>query len=362
MVYLIYIMAIFGFGKPRTQLGVDIGTSAIKIMELSKESGRLKLVNYGLFELENVDSAIQAHQKIQKLGDQDIIWALKETIKKSGIKGKDVVASIPSYSTFATVISMPYLSKEDIAKAIPFEARKYVPIPLDEVILDWSIVDVGKMQSNIARPPVVEVFLAAVPKDETRRYQTIFKEAGLNLKALELENMSLIRALVGNDRSPLAIVNLGGRSTTITVVDEGFERVSHNYEVGGFEITKSIARSMNIDLRRAEELKRKIGFKEVDSKIVNEAMVSLIDMIIFETRKTISRYENEKKVKISRILFIGGLTNMPHFMEYFKNKIGLDVEVGDPFSRLVYKDLLKPLTGKLGTVFAIAIGLAMREV
>ena len=355
-------MKFFGIGTPKTTLGIDIGTASIKIAEISKEGGRFKLVNYALFELENVNEAIQTKQRIAKLGDQDIVWGIKETLRQAKITGRDVVASIPSYSTFATVISMPYLSREDIAKAIPFEARRYVPIPLKEVILDWSIVDIGKTQENIGKPPVVEVFLAAVPKNETERYKNIMKEAGLNLRALELENMSLTRALVGNDRNPLAIINLGGRSTTITIIDKGFERTSHNYEMGGFEITKSIARSLNIDLKRAEELKRSVGFKESDSKIINEAMTSLIDMMILETKKTISNYEIERGEKISRVLLVGGLTNMPKFVDYFKNKIGLNVEIGNPFSRLVYEESLKPLIGQLGAVFPIAIGLAMRDI
>ena len=354
----------FNIGKPKTRLGVDIGTASIKIVELEKDSGRFNLVNYGMFELKNVGEAIQSQQKSQKLGDQDIVWGIQETINRSKMMSRDAVASIPSFSTFATVISMPYISKEDIAKAIPFEARKYIPIPIDEVAYEWSIIDLGgdQGQGNSSKPPVVEVFLAAVPKDEIRRYQLIMKNAGLNLRALELENMSLIRALIGNDKSPVTIVNIGGRSTSISIVDGGVERVSRSYEFGGFEITKSIARSLNVDLKRAEDLKRSVGFKETDAKIINEAMASLLDTMIFEARKTISRYEMEKKTKINKVILTGGLTNMPNFSQYFKDKIGMDTSVGNPFSRLVYNQSLKPIVDNLGTVFSVAIGLAMRDV
>ena len=82
-------------------------------------------------------------QSILKLPDQEIVWGLKELIKKGGIKSKDVVASIPSFSTFTTVIEMPYLSEQELAKTLPFEARKYIPIPLNEVVLDWSIIDIS---------------------------------------------------------------------------------------------------------------------------------------------------------------------------------------------------------------------------
>lgn len=321
--------------------------------------------NYGLFELEGAQSAIVAQQNVPKLGDSDIVWGIKETIKRAGIKAVDAIASIPAYSTFATIISLPYLSKEDIAKAVPFEARKYVPIPLNDVNLAWSIIDVGdqlEQQTNSSSPPIVEVFLAAVSKDETRRYQNIMREAGLTLRALELENISLVRSLIGNDRSPVALVNAGGRSTSISVVDNGFQRMNRNYEIGGFEVTKSISRSLGVDIKRAEELKRSVGLKDNESKIINEAMMSLIDMMIFETRKTISTYESDKKTKVNKVILIGGLANMPHFAEYFKNKIGVNVEIGNPFARVVAPPPVHNLLPQLGATFAVALGLAMREV
>ncbi len=351
-------------------MGVDIGTATIKIIELEKSGGRFALKNYGLFELKGTDiqsSKPGLGQSILKLPDQEIVWGLKELIKKSNIKSTDTIASIPSFSTFTTIIEMPYLSERELAKALPFEARKYIPIPLDEVILDWSIIDVlnqasPEIPNSTSKPTTVQVFIAAVPKDETEKYRRIMKGAGLNLKALELENTALIRALLGNDLSPTAIVNIGGRSTSIVIVSKGYERVSHNYEIGGFEITKSIARSLNISIEKAEELKRKMGMKEADENIVNEAMVSLIDMMVFETKKTISNYESSKKQKISRILLIGGLVNMPSFFNYFKQKLNMDVYGANAFARIIYPESLKPAIQELANTFSIAVGLAMRDI
>lgn len=359
----------FNLFKEKGKLGIDIGTAAIKIVELDKSGGRFALKNYGLFELKGTD--IQASgpgtgQSILKLPDQEIIWGLKELIKKSNIKSTDAIASIPSFSTFTTIIEVPYLSEQELAKSLPFEARKYIPIPLDEVILDWSIIDiinptVSKVLGSAPKPTTVQVFLAAVPKDETEKYRRIMKGVGLNLKALELENTALIRALLGNDLSPTAIVNIGGRSTSIVIVDKGYERVSHNYEIGGFEITKSIARSLNVSIEKAEELKRKMGMNKADENIVNEAMVSLIDMMVFETKKTISNYEGAKKQKISRVLLVGGLTNMPSFVGYFKQKLNMDVYSANAFARIIYPESLKPVIQELANTFSIATGLAMRD-
>src|SRR3989344_3695012 len=381
-------MAIFNLFGEKGKLGIDIGTAAIKIVELEKSGGRFVLKNYGLFELKGTDvqsSGPGTGQSILKLPDQEIIWGIKELIKKGSIKSTDAIASIPSFSTFTTIIEMPYLSEQELAKALPFEAKKYIPIPLNEVILDWSIIDIMRPASDIdgalsrgdgslsrriqkqstsalGRPTTVQVFLAAVPRDETEKYKRIMKSAGLNLKALELENTALIRALLGNDLSPTAIVNIGGRSTSIVIVNKGYERVSHNYEVGGFEITKSIARSLNVSLGKAEDLKRKIGLKPSDENIVNEAMTSLVDMMVFETKKTISNYESSKNIKVSKVLLVGGLSNMPHFMEYFKKKLIMDVYGANAFARVVYPQQLSPVIQELANAFAIAAGLAIREI
>lgn len=358
---------IFNLFKSKSKLGIDIGTSAIKIVELEKEGGRFTLKNYGLFEFKSVDSRPQEPkskeaQNILKLPDGEIIWGIKEVLKKAKIKATNVVASIPSFSTFSTVIDLPYISEQDLAKALPFEARKYIPVPLNEVVLDWSIIDIPKDPIESTKPTTVEVFLAAVPKDETMRYQRIIRGAGLNLRALELENSALIRALLGNDLSPTVIVNIGGRSTSILITNRGYERVSHNYEIGGFEITKSIARSLNVSLGKAEELKKKLGLKEIDENIINNAMKSLVDMMVFETRKTITNYEETKNQKILRVMLVGGLTNMPNFVNYFRQKLDRDVFVGNALARIVYPQTLSPVIQELASTFVVAIGLAMREI
>lgn len=354
--------------KSGGNIGVDVGTSSIKVVELEKRGGRFALLNYGIFELKGTDSiaanSAQAEewQSILKMPDMEISKGIRELMKKAGISSLDVVASIPSFSTFATVIEMPYVSNEDLVRALPFEAKKYIPIPLDEVVLDWSIVGVVNGQAKAgAAPSMVEVFLAAVPKDETSKYQSIMKNAGLRIQALELENSALIRGLLGNDLSSAVIVNIGGRSTSILIINRGYERVSHNYEIGGFEITRAISQSLGVSLEKAEELKRKFGLKKTDENIINESMVSLIDMMVFETQKTIANYEESKKEKITNIVLVGGLTNMPGFSDYFKEKLGRNVTVGNPFSRVIYPGELEPLMPELKSTFAIAIGLAMRE-
>jgi type IV pilus assembly protein PilM len=355
-------MAFNLFKGSKAVLGVDIGTSSIKIVELGQEGGRHKLLNYGLYELHGAGGRSDSARTVMELPDEEIVSAIREMLKSSDMRSRDAVASVSSFATFATTIELPYATEEELAKAVPLEARKYVPVPLDQVVLDWSIIGPadGSPGAAVQTGAAVEVFLAAVPKDETARYQRIAKAAGLNLVALELENSSLVRAVLGNDLSPTCILNVGGRSTAIVIVAKGYERLAHNYEIGGYEITKAIASALQVNTEQAEALKRRYGLIDSPENKARAAMLSLVDMMIFETRKTVESYESAKNVRIGRIVIVGGLANMPGLTAYVKQRIDRDVLVGNVFARLVYPPELTPLVGTLSNTLAIAIGAAMR--
>lgn len=361
----------FNLFKAKSKLGIDIGTSAIKIVELSQDSGRWKLENYGMYELHAPGGTADTAKTIMDLSDAEIAQAIKDILSTSGMKSRDAVASISSFSTFATVIELPYTSEEELARTIPFEARKYVPVPIDQVVLDWSIVGVVDGKGGTGPLPTaptpagttvtVEVFLAAVPKDETARYQRIMKAAGITLVALELENSSMVRALLGNDLSPTAILNVGGRSSSIVIVSRGYERLAHNYEIGGYEMTKAIANALAISEDQAESLKRKYGLIDSEENRARAALMPLVDMMVFETKNIIETFEQSRNARISRVVLIGGLANMPGLSQYVKQRMPRDVLIGNVFARLIYPPELAPLLQTLSNTLSIAVGCAMRE-
>ncbi len=365
-------MAFFG---SKTVLGLDIGTSSVKVVEMTKSSGRFVLQNYGILALAPGAAALKvsAEQAVTtgtvRLSEEDIAWAVRTVLEKSKIESREAMVSIPSYPTFTTVITMPYVSEEEIAKAIPYEARKYVPVPLSDVVLDWSIINVNgpakggivsdpKLQKD--NPASVEVFLVAVPKEEIKRYQTIMKLAVLTMKVLELESFALVRAIVGNDLSPLAVINIGGRSTSIVIVDGGVERINHDFEIGGSEVTKSIAQMLKISSTEAEELKRVEGLKSDRADLI-AAIADKVDKIVLETKKVVQNYEETKKVKIAKIMLVGGLANMPGLIEYFQNKASINVTLGNALARVIVAPELAPIQNELNLTLAVAVGLAMRE-
>src|SRR3989344_4051147 len=274
-------------------IGLDIGTASIKLVELAHDGGRFNLLNYGIFELSNQEEAIETSHA-GKLPEENIVAGIKELLTRANIKSKKVIASVPSFSTFSTVLSMSYLSEKDLAKTIPLEAKKYIPIPLEDVDMDWTIIDTKPAVGQ--GTPMVDVFLVAMAKAEKEKYKRIIQAAGLELISFDLESIGLLQ----DDK-------------------------------GG-------------------------------TKIVSEAMRSLLDMIAFETQKTITNYETGKTIKVQKVFLVGGMANMPGLADYIKGKLQIDVSVGNAFARVVFTPKLQPIIAELAPTLAIATGVAMREV
>jgi type IV pilus assembly protein PilM len=346
--------------KPRSCLGIDIGASAVKLVELEKEEGRHKLINYAIFSLEEYlkQRKNQVDSESLKISNQEMAEIIKEMLKEAKIKSRDVYLSAPVYSSFYTLIDFSNMPEKEIEAAIPFEARKYVPVPISEVILDWSIVSPPSNQN------IKQVLLIAVPKKIINDYKQIVRLAGLNLKGIEGETFSLTRALIGNDKSVIILIDNGARSINISIIDDSYIRVTHNLEMGGRKITKTIAQQMNFSFDKAEELKKSLsGSQPVDGKIsqLGEIIHSSLGVIVIEIKKIIDSYQNKYNRKIEKCILVGGGIRLFGFSDSLVNKLGLDVSVGDPFVRIIYPPLLKSILKELGPSLAVAVGLAMRE-
>ncbi len=345
--------------KPKNCLGIDIGASAIKLVELEREGGRHKLKNYAVFSLKDYlkENWYQIPSEASRLPNEEQAEIIKETIKEAKIKTSAVYISLPVYSSFSTLIDFPTMSEKEIEAAIPYEAKKYVPVPLAEVILDWSIVNPLDQQKGI------QVLLMAVPKKIIDDYKKILQLAGLSLTAVESEVFSLSRALVGNDKSTLVLIDIGARSVSLSIVDNGYIRMVGNLEMGGLKLTKTISEQMKISLEEAEELKRHLSAEQAaaeESAQLKEMIHSVLGMVIFEIKKVIDSYQNKYKRRVGKCILVGGGIQVPNLADYFINKLGLEVSSGNPFARVIYPPLLEPALKELGPSLAVAIGLAMR--
>jgi len=363
--------------KSKSRLGIDISASAIKLVELEKKEERYRLKNYAIFSLREYfkKKKIKGDFRSVKLSNEEIAGIIKKTINYAKIESRNVCLSIPVYSSFSTVIDFPLMSEKEIASSIPFEARKYIPVPISEVVLDWSIIDPkesnqGKvvkqqpMDSSRNQKSKQQVLLIAVPKEIINSYKKIISLSGLNLNVIEEETFSLSRCLIGNDKSPTLLIDAGFRSINVSIIDNGYIKMTHNLEMGGVKIDEAISKQMNLSLEQAEEMKIKLSDNKSihkDNLQLREIINSVLKLIVIEINKIIDAYQIKHNKKIEKCILTGGYFQLSSFVDYLTNKLSLDISLGDPFARIVYFPLLKPAIKELGSLLSVAVGLAMRE-
>ncbi len=228
-----------------------------------------------------------------------------------------------------------------------------MPLPLEEVTLSWSIL---KESSN---PTQLKVLLTAVPTTVIDNYLKMFKLAGLNPLALEIEALALIRSLVGPKTESFIIIDIGARNTSLNLVDKGFLRISRNLTLGGEAITTAIAENLHVSYNRAEQFKRDLGLAGSSLEHIPQTMKPVMETIKNETAKLIKIYESSGGA-IQEIIFAGAGSNMPGLLNYFAD-LGLKVSTGDPLKFISYNPELRESLRQVAPGLAIALGLAMRE-
>jgi type IV pilus assembly protein PilM len=349
------------FSKQKGSLGIDIGTTSIKAVELTKGSVNPYLVNYGILEsyghYQRENNVIQANSL--KISEKDAIEMLKILMSKSKFQTNDVVASIPSFSSFTTLVEMPEMSKQDTLKAMSFQISQNIPLPLSEITVDWMRVGQREDENGFVKQ---QIFLVAIPNETISRFKNIFKGAGLNLRALEIETFAYSRAIMGQEQSPTIIIDFGARSVNFTVVDQSFVKYNVQFDSGGDALTSSIAKGLRISNKRAEELKKQRGILESSSEFeLSTLQGPFIDVIIKEAEKVVDKSEHDFGIKIQKAVIIGGGANLLGIDRYFEDHMKIKTEIGNGLAYIEFPQQLSVVSKELGTRFASAIGLAMKN-
>jgi len=355
-------------GKKNHFVGIDFGTSSIKVVELSYENQKARLENYGIVDLD-CDNAEEGHCNTgassyeQKLND-----ALKGLISRMNLKGGyHTYVSIPGFSGLITIIELPEMEQEELAKAIQFEAHKYIPSSLDDVAMSWEIiehVDAGTtLAENLGKNggKKIKVLLVAAPKKDIEHYDRLVSGLNFDVSAIELETFSIARSLVGDDVGTFFIIDMGSRATNMILLEKGVVRVNRNIDAGGSEITSSISDSMAVSRQRAETFKK--GDKDIINGTESVLIIPVLELIVGESKRILDAYKlKNKDVRIDGIFLSGGTSKMKGLEEYFTRHLGQPVTIGNPWRRVSSDDKVVPLIEKLGVSFSVALGLALRGV
>lgn len=346
-------------------LGVDIGTAFVRLVELSGSKGRQKLENYGKISASAMfDKPFRSFGKnTLLLSTEDIAKAILAVIEEAKIKTKRAIFSIPDFSSFFTNIELPLMTVEELPQAVEAEARQYIPLPLSEITLDWQIIERGAPGQKEEK---FKILLAAVPNEVINQCQEIAKLTGLELVALEAEVFGLARSLVGSKKDTFILVDIGAQSTTCSVVDNGFLKRSYSLDISANELTMILAKSLDIDYKKAEQLKEEYGLELMDisaeepRKNVREILLPLIDSIINEIKKISLSFCQTEGKDAKKIIITGGSAMTPGIKKYFEENFDKEIEIANPFLNIFYPPILEKKLKEMGPSYAIAVGMALR--
>lgn len=341
-------------------LGIDIGTSDIKIVELHIENKRPKLFTYGVI---STDYSIAQDLPGKEIGE--IAKRLKLLVKKARCQSQHASAALPNFSVFNAVVSFPVMKKGDLDRAVQWEVKKLMNLPVEEIRLEWKILE---SQKKTAPSPFVNVLILAAPVKLIEQYASVFEKAELNLTGIETEAFALERSLIGNDPAPILIVDIGGTTTDMIVVSSGVPLVNRSVQVGGKSLTNDLVRRLGISIDEAEQVKRDFaGFSGDNQSMLFSEFDGFFGQFINEIRFSLDLYEKQKlnyaqSMGVEKIILTGGSSLLPILAEHIEEALGIKTFVGDPWARVVYPSELKSLLQEIGPRFSAAIGLAMKNI
>lgn len=333
----------------RNYIGVDIGSTSVKLVEIRAQGKTAELATYGIGEFAESSTPKDEDKKATA-----IAGIITKIAKQAKVKNNLALAAVPSHLVFTSVISLPKLSKSELALAIETEARKILPRPLEEMRLESKVLDRHSGEHN------TRVLLTGAAKQVVEYYQKIFKQTKFTLLSLEPEVFALIRAMLGHDPAPVMIVDLGAVSTDIFVVDELVPYIHRTIATGGQSITDLVSKQTKLSIDEAEQLKRDFSSTSgtTEPRCFSEAMQPIID----EAKYAAEQFHERTGKSIEKIIVSGGAARLPGLINSLGAALRLRAYLGNPWTRVSFPlELSKSLEESAGQ-FAVAVGLAMREV
>jgi len=354
------------FKKNESVIGLDIGSAVIKVVQVRKEQGRAVLETYGELALGPYGGFDVG--RATNLPADKIVEAVKDLFREANITAKSGSVSLPLSSALLTPIELPAVDDEKLAKMIPVEARKYIPVPITEVALDWIIIPkTAQEEAAMTGDPTkdkLQIMIVAIHNQILNKYEDIVKKIGLaEGTSFEIEVYSSLRATIGRDISPMMFIDMGAGITKIAMVEQGIIKNAHIISRGSQEITIALSRALGISIAKAEKMKRDIGLtgRDEESRKVSEIIEAATSYIFTEANRVLLGYQSKNNTTISRVVLTGGGVLLKGLSEYSKKWLEAEVVFGDSFSKIETPAFLQAVLTDAGPEFSVAIGLALKR-
>jgi len=334
--------------------GLDIGSSSIKVCQTSLSGPKNFVVQAVGLAMNPVGSVDFTSPEVQ----EKLKPVVKKLLTEAKIHEKRVVVSVAESRVYSRILSMPVMSEAELATAIKWEAEQFVPVPVSEVELDFSIISQPNDKSDDKK---MLVYLVAAPKKYLQGMVDFVTGCGLEPIAVESEMVAVSRAFTyGATPATSLFVHMGALSTVLAIVDGSALTFSYVTPSGGVALTRALAQSLSLPLPQAEEYKRTYGLdeKQLEGK-VRTGLLIILDSIMTEIRKAMEYHLSVRKSPVTRIVLSGGGAYLPQFSSHISQVFGgIEVVVGDPFS--VAKAGHGVVLPRERAVYSVAIGLSQR--
>lgn len=334
--------------------GLDIGTSAVRAVEL-KGSGPVKTLHrYGQVPVDKKVAMSDSKAEQQKLAQ-----TVQELLRQTGVGSKNVAIGIPSQRVFTAVFDVERLSPSELNNTLKYQADSMIPTPLDESKIDWALLGDSPVDKT-----KVEILLSSVPNDFIERRLDILESIGLNVVAFEPDNLALVRSMLAADSNEAQmVIDIGSTSTDLVIVSNGAPRLTRSIPTGTEAFVKAATQNLNIDATQAEQFVFKFGLsKEKLEGQIHQAIISTVDLLIGEIEKSIKFFQSRyTDVAVRRIIVTGGASTLPELPLYIANKFGVSVEIGNSWRNTSFSPNRQNELLAVSNYYGVAAGLAERN-
>jgi type IV pilus assembly protein PilM len=347
-----------GSGSSAGVVGVDIGSSSIKVVELEERKGVLTLMTYGEIQLGPYVADSVGQSVI--LNPEQEQAALVDVIRESAVHAREAVFAMPLSSSFVTNVSVNIAPDTDLSAMVRVEARKVIPASLSEVSLDWIEVDIQDNAKKTSEEVERKILIAAIQNVALDRFRALMNFTGFRRPPTEIECFSVVRALLQSEDKHMAIIDIGANSAKLYIAKDGLLMRMHRIRAGGAIATEAIAKELSLKFEAAELRKQTLTRDNVDFAKIQKIHHSTYDRAFREFRQVLSEYETKNNVKLDFVYLAGGSAIFPGTDTLLKDALGKEVFISNPFKKVSYPAFMADMMKEIGPSFTVAVGAALR--
>ncbi len=338
-------------------LGVDVGTSTIKVVQLKQKKGSAVLETYGEIALGPYANA-EVGQAVQPSADK-VGEALQDLMREAHVTARIGGVSVPLSASLISIITLPTKNQNDLATMVPIEARKYIPVPVSEVALDWFVIPDEEVKFLGSLSPTrptnaTDILLVAIHNQTLAKFAAVSKAAGVQPNFYEIEPFSFARASYEHTTAPVMVIDFGASATRVYIIEFGVIAVSHTITKGGQDISLALARAKGMTFEEAESEKRAHGIAD------EEVGAAQLEYIFSEARRILLTYQRKAGKAVSRVVMVGGGASLIGLADRARTHFDAPVQLGMPFNKVAAPAFISDALSGAGPTFASAVGLALR--